>query len=111
MVDSWSPFAEGRTLGSIGSEGGRVLLDEEHPAGARIPLEPIESPPFAVTCGLAGWMFHPRFFADEAAARAESAHMRQALAKLGALEASSGPGDAHFAAMVDGIARFVEELP
>jgi hypothetical protein len=36
---SWHAFGDGTSTGTKGSEGGTVVLDEEHPDGARITLE------------------------------------------------------------------------
>lgn len=39
MKNLWNPTDEGNTLGTIGSEGGKIIHDEEHDLGARISLE------------------------------------------------------------------------
>jgi len=63
----WQQFDNGATVERCGSEGGIVLRDQEHPAGARITLERDCSNgiPFAVTCGIYGWFFHTRFLGSE----------------------------------------------
>jgi len=66
---TWHSFAEGSTLGERGSEGGRIVLDEEHVDGARITLERDAGiVPWAITCGIYGAMVHTRYFStrDEA---------------------------------------------
>jgi hypothetical protein len=66
----WRPFDDGVTIGQRGSEGGVIVRDEEHDAGARVTLERDCSNgiPFAVTCGIYGWFVHTRILDSEAAA-------------------------------------------
>jgi hypothetical protein len=66
--DDWQPFGNGETLGHDGSECGTVIVDEEHPSGARVCLERGGRAPFAITCGVCGWMVHTRFFSEDDAA-------------------------------------------
>jgi hypothetical protein len=61
----WTPCENGSTSGTLGSEGGVVLRDEEHETGARITLEECGHPPFAITCGIYGVMVHTAFAATE----------------------------------------------
>jgi hypothetical protein len=61
-----------------GSEG-IVLRDCEHDLGARIILECGANIPFAITCGIYGWMVHTRFFTGEADAQEQFVLMRDAL--------------------------------
>jgi hypothetical protein len=78
--DVWSPFDGGRTIGTLGSEGGTILADDEIVCAARISLErDCRSAPFAITCGIYFLMFHTHFCGDEAAARRDYAAMKQAL--------------------------------
>lgn len=62
----WLNYEDGKTIGTTGSEGGVILRDEECPNGARITLEEEThmGVPFAITCGVYGWMVHTRFIAD-----------------------------------------------
>ena len=62
---SWTPYEDGSTSGTTGSEGGVILRDEEHEAGARITLEECGHPPFAITCGIYGVMVHTALVATE----------------------------------------------
>ena len=75
----WQPFDNGRTIGGTGSESGVTLLDEEHVYGARITLERDGNTPFAITCGIYGWMMHTCFFANEEDAGQAYKKMKQAL--------------------------------
>ncbi|WP_233166437.1 hypothetical protein [Archangium sp. Cb G35] len=80
---SWRPVEEGRTRGLGGAEGGTIVRDEEHPAGLRLTLEEEPSRSFyAVTCGVAGWLVHSRFFGSEAEAHAAWDEMKPALLEL-----------------------------
>lgn len=60
----WTACEGGSTIGRSGSEGGRIRCDEEHELGARITLEEVGNPPFAITCGIYGVMVHTAFAAD-----------------------------------------------
>jgi hypothetical protein len=63
---NWYDYDEGYSIGTSGEGGGAIVRDEEHKSGARITLEEESSPAeFAIICGVYGWMFHTRYFADE----------------------------------------------
>ncbi len=62
---TWTNFDGGSTIGRQGSEGGIILLDEEHGDGARVTLERCDRVPFAITCGLYGNMAHTVFTGSE----------------------------------------------
>jgi hypothetical protein len=80
---AWSPFVNGKSVGLPGSEGGIIILDEEHHNGARITLERDgQTAPFSITCGIYGWMLHTRFFGKEAEAQDEFKRMRSELTKI-----------------------------
>ncbi|MBC7813494.1 MAG: hypothetical protein H7175_20205 [Burkholderiales bacterium] len=80
---TWQPFEDGHTIGRTGNEGGSILQDEEHLAGARITLEKDTTlAPYAITCGVYGWMVHTRFLADEETAEHAYAEMRRALVDI-----------------------------
>jgi hypothetical protein len=80
---SWYAFDAGKSIGKCGSEGGVTVRDEEHGDGARITLERnSRHAPFAITCGVYGWMFHTRFLGSEPQAQAEFESMKAGLAKI-----------------------------
>jgi hypothetical protein len=82
----WKLFDNGATVGQRGSEGGVIVCDEVHEAGARATLErDCGSAPWTVTCGIYGWFFHTRFLGSEA--------------------------EAEFPAMLDGLAAIVDSIP
>ena len=70
---SWQPFDDGKTIGQRGSEKGIIVGDEEHLEGARVTLEQDgEAAPYAITCGIYGWMVHTRFFGGESMSSAHA---------------------------------------
>jgi hypothetical protein len=82
--EMWYPFKAGTTLGETGSEDGIILRDEEYSSGARITLERDVGhfAPFAITCGIYGWMVHTRFFTTEQEANEAFEAMKAALARI-----------------------------
>ncbi|BFP43217.1 hypothetical protein FGF1_40620 [Flavobacteriaceae bacterium GF1] len=59
----WKTFEDGTTIGTIGSEGGKIIKDEENTFGARVTLEGKGSvAPASITLGIYGLMFHTDFF-------------------------------------------------
>ena len=88
----WRPTEGGSTLGLVGGEGGTIVRDEEHPAGLRLTLEEDPARSFhALTCGVAGWLVHRRYFSSEAEALAAWDEMRPALVTLVQQLPASGP--------------------
>jgi hypothetical protein len=109
---SWRPFEDGATLGEIGSEEGIVVRDEEHSLGARITLERAASvAPFAITCGIYGWMMHTRFFSSDSEAGTQYDLMKTSLSAL--LEAAEQTADVDGGrqVMYDGIDKFIGAYP
>jgi hypothetical protein len=85
----WEPFEEGRSIGQVGSEGGRIILDDSYMDAARITLEAVSPTRFrgarisyAITCGIYDWMVHTRFFESEAEAREEFEKMKVSLSAV-----------------------------
>ena len=94
---------DGATIGQAGSENGVILLDEEHPYGARITLEEGGSfGPFSITCGVYGVMVHTRFFGGEAEGRQAYEAMKPGLASIVEGEAVDAP---------DAASAFVNQFP
>jgi hypothetical protein len=56
--NAWYPYKDGVTIGTIGSENGTIIMDEEHSLGARITLEQKEYQPYGITCGIYGNFVH-----------------------------------------------------
>ena len=110
----WSPFDDGRTIGTAGSEAGVIIADDEHGDGARITLErDTRSAPFAITCGIYGYMVHTRWFGDDAEARRDYEAMKQALGTIArSIPLKSDPGaDARMYAVSQAIEEFTERFP
>ncbi|HUE72096.1 MAG TPA: hypothetical protein VMP01_14515 [Pirellulaceae bacterium] len=109
----WRPFDNGATIGQHGSEGGVVIRDEEHDAGARIALERGCSygVPFAVTCGIYGWFFHTRRLDSEPVA--EWPAMLDGLAAILDIipHADDPAADAKMGKVCDAIQAFVLRFP
>lgn len=58
----WYRFNNGKTIGTIGSEGGVIVTDYEHSDGARVTIEKGgDIAPYSVTIGIYGLMFHTAF--------------------------------------------------
>jgi len=72
IKDDWKPFGSEPKASSEyaadvlrGSEGGVIVRDEEHALGARITLETgCGIAPYAITCGIYGWMMHTCFLEE-----------------------------------------------
>ncbi|MGA2338951.1 MAG: hypothetical protein ABSF75_03570 [Terracidiphilus sp.] len=108
----WHPSESGETLGQTGSEEGNVVRDEEHSLGARITLErDVRIAPFAITCGIYGWMIHTRFFSFQPEAETQYDLMKTALSEL--LEAAEQAADVDGGrqVMFDGIDEFIGAYP
>lgn len=83
MMTAWNSIDGGRSLGTTGSEAGTIILDDEHPDGARVTIERGGTiAPFSITCGVYGWMAHTRFFSSESEARQACIEMKEALVQL-----------------------------
>lgn len=81
-MNNWLSVEEGRTVGTVGSENGRILQDEEHREGARITLEQCASPPFAITCGIYGLMAHTAFASSKEEGQKLFERMKKGLEEL-----------------------------
>jgi hypothetical protein len=110
----WHPFDNGTSIGNLGSENGIITRDVEHIDGARITIERDGGMvPFAITCGIYGWMVHTRFFSSEAEAQQEFDKMQvtldEILRKIPLLE--DPDLDAKIEAFKGAISNFVEQYP
>lgn len=111
--NDWRPYHDGQTLGGTGTENGIILRDEEHPEGARITLEQGGFTPFAITCGVYGWLVHTRFFGTQVEATQAFEAMKRELARLAAsvpLERDPEIDD-KVAAFSEELHEFVEAFP
>jgi hypothetical protein len=111
---SWAPLDGGATLGGQGSENGVIERDDEHAEGARITLERDGTiAPFAITCGVYGWMCHTRFFSTRDEADREFEAMKAGLSEILALiPLQTDPGaDVKSKRVADAIQDFVTRFP
>ncbi len=81
---NWNVAEYGQTLGTVGPDGGVVLLDELYPGGARITLESGLSLdiPLGIVCGIGGWMVHTCYFSNLADATEQYGAMKLALVRI-----------------------------
>src|SRR5438105_1470975 len=111
---SWEAFAGGSSIGESGSEDGIIIRDEAHPLGARITLErELALVPFAVSCGVYGWMVHTRYFATEEEAQAAFDEMKPLLAGLLELipPADDAEAETDFPVVARALEDFVRRFP
>ena len=111
---SWMQFDGGSSIGHEGSEEGVILLDEENELGARITLEKNGvTAPFAITCGIYGWMVHTHFLGVESEARTTFEQMKIDLMRIVDLipEAADPHVDTKSKVVSAEIARFVQVYP
>ncbi|MCH2231400.1 MAG: hypothetical protein MK105_13770 [Crocinitomicaceae bacterium] len=59
QIIGWSEYDEKESIGTTGTENGKIIKDIEHSDGARITLEKdCGNIPFAITIGIYGLIFH-----------------------------------------------------
>lgn len=79
----WYAFKNGGSIGSLGSESGVIVLDEEHADGARISLERGgRTSPWSITCGIYGEFLHTAFASSEEEGRAKYLAMQVELVAI-----------------------------
>jgi hypothetical protein len=109
-MSDWYPFKNGESIESTGSEGGKILRDEEHSDGARVTLEQVRDDRWTITCGIYGWMVHTRFFLSEASAEIGFDETECELGKILALiPLEDEADDERMRIAQDAIAEFVEQ--
>lgn len=60
----WKTCLEGATIGTLGSEEGVIVYDEEYGSECRITLENCKEY-YAITCGIYGLMMHTAFAGED----------------------------------------------
>ena len=111
---AWATFDSGQTIGETGSESGEIVQDEEHDLGSRITLEArCRAAPYAITCGIYGWMAHTRFFPDRETAKLAMAEMKSALETiLAQIPSADDPDvDRKCGHVTEAIGEFVKRFP
>jgi hypothetical protein len=106
-MSNWFLYNDGNSIGSVGAEGGVILRDEEHAAGARLTLKRGNNY-ISVSCSIHGWMDHTRFFGTVADAQREYLLMKPPLANMVENILSAGKSDLK---MWEAIAEFVRRFP
>jgi hypothetical protein len=106
-MSSWFAYKDGRSIGSVGAEGGEILSDEEHEAGARVTLKRGTSY-VSVSCNVYGWMDHTRFFGSITEAQREYILMKSSLGNMVENILLAGKSDLK---MWEAIADFVRRFP
>ncbi len=110
----WNLFDNGGTSGQQGLENGAILRDEENPLGVRITLElDTATAPFAITCGIYGWMFHTRFFSVESEALGQFEAMKNSLSEILTMmpPSSDEQSDAKTGGVSEAIGFFISRYP
>ncbi len=110
---NWSDYDEGFSLGTSGTDDGAIVRDEEHQSGARMTLEEEgSSAPYTLTCGIYNWMFHTRFFTNEAEAREAFDEMKDDLEEiLEAMPSDERAGEEEQEDFAEELAAFIEKYP
>jgi hypothetical protein len=106
-MSSWFVYKGGRSIGSVSAEGGEILRDEEHEAGARVTLKRGTSY-VSVSCNVYGWMDHTRFFGSVIEAQREYILMKSSLGNMVENILLAGKSDLK---MWEAIADFVRRFP
>jgi hypothetical protein len=106
-MSSWFAYDDGRSIGSMGAEGGVILRDEEHEAGARVTLKRGSSY-ISVSCNVYGWIDHTRFFSSVTEAQREYVLMKSSLGNMVENILLAGKSDLK---MWEAIAEFVRRFP
>lgn len=111
-MSAWIEYDSGATLGAPGTEGGTILIDEEHPLGARITLErDARRVPCAIEVSIYGWMVHTRFFTDEGAARHAYENMKADVENVLHLLPSENADMEDYDAFETALSDFQERFP
>lgn len=109
---NWSEYDEGYTLGTSGADGGAIVRDEEHEAGARLTLEEEgSSAPYTLTCGVYGWLTHARFFEEETEADEAFDEMKDELEEILESMPDERAAEEDREDFAEELAAFIEKYP
>ena len=111
--NGWVPFDEGRSIGREGSEDGLVMRDEAYGSRARLTLENETFPaPYAITCGIYGWMMHTRYFASLDEAQAAFSDMKPDIERiLTLITTETLDDDTRFVLVAGELKEFIARYP
>jgi len=74
----WIQIDDGETIGTVGSECGEIIEDDEHPKGARLTLEKGgDIAPYSITSGVYGCFFHTTYLSTLESGLAEMKTMKE----------------------------------
>jgi len=105
-MSEWFAFDDGRSIGTVSSEGGVILRDDQYSEGARITLKR-GTAYISISCNIYGWMDHTRFFSNVSEAQREFNAMKSALEKVLIIFASPSLNDlAAWEVLSNFVARF-----
>ena len=106
-MSKWSPYKGGKSIGTVSSEGGVILRDEEHADGGRITLKQ-GSNFISVACNVYGFLDHTRFFGTIVEAQREYLNMKLGMNEL--MDAVVA-AESSKVKIWEGIAIFVRRFP
>ena len=106
-MSKWLAYDNGRSVGKVSTEGGVILLDEEHEQGARITLKR-GSGFISISCHIYGWTDHTRFFKSTSEAQRDYAAMKAVLGGVVDVIESAGAKDIK---VWEAISEFVRRFP
>jgi hypothetical protein len=104
-MSRWLSYDDGRSIGRISSEGGMILLDDEHQSGGRITLKRSDKY-VSVSCNIYKWIDHTRFFGTVTDAEREYKSMKMALGEVITMIASNSPEIKVWEAISEFVRRF-----
>lgn len=111
-MDAWGPYEDGATVGMRGAEGGTIVIDIEHPLGARLTLErDCLRAPCAIDADVYGWLVHTRFFTDEGTARHQFGQMQADLENILHLLPTAETDIEGYEAFETALADFADRFP
>lgn len=106
----WHKFDDGNTIETLGSEGGKILIDEENELGARITLENCKQF-FAITCGIYGWFFHTKLISESEAFQNFEMMKSEIESILKIISTIEESDDEKFSNVSETISKFVDKFP
>lgn len=109
----WQPYNDNQTLGTEGSESGLIERDEIYNDAARITLEVNgQIAPYAITCGIFGWMVHTHLISQPEVAEQDFEAMKQALSRIvTALQNEDEPREKEEEDAISLMSAFIHQYP
>ena len=111
----WETFIDDDGASAVyGTDGGKIVIDEEYDGCARITLELFgDGPPCSITCGIYEWMMHTRRFPSVSEGRSAYERMKLGLADIVNMipNRSDPESDAKIERVITAVTRFVDTFP